>query len=190
MMDKISASVEVPLPWFFRASELEVPADPDLLSDHAGGELTLITYPSGRVAQYSYDNVGHLCLIAGATTNCSNSTNPYLTTASGNYDAAGRSLSAMYGNGVTATATYSPQTGELSSLTYIKGSSTLFGVNYYYQQSSTNCPAGNAIGNNGHINCITDVSAGSGDSGRSIAYTYDPIGRLATARTTGAKSCE
>jgi RHS repeat-associated protein len=153
---------------------------------NAGGELTAITYPSGRVVQYSYDNVGHLCLMASVTTNCSTSTNPYLTLPSTSYDAAGRPLSATYGNGVVATAAYSPQTAELSSLTYVKGSTTLFGLNYYYQQNSTSCPTGNNIGNNGQINCISDVSSGTGDSGRSIAYTYDPIGRLATANTTGS----
>jgi RHS repeat-associated protein len=95
-------------------------------------------------------------------------------------------LSATYGNGVVATASYSPSTFELASLAYTKGSSTLFGLNYYYQQNSTSCPNGRSAGNNGQIQCIADVSSGTGDSGRSLAYTYDSVGRLLTATTTGS----
>jgi RHS repeat-associated protein len=91
-------------------------------------------------------------------------------------------LSATYGNGIVATAAYSPQTFELTSLSYAKGSTTLFGVNYYYQQNSTNCPTGNSVGNDGQIQCIVDTV----QPGRSVAYTYDALGRLLTAGTTGS----
>ena len=76
---------------------------------NAAGELTQVTYPSGRVVQDSYDNVGHLCVVAASTSSCSNSTTPYLTMQSGKYDAAGHIISATYGNGVVATATYFPR---------------------------------------------------------------------------------
>jgi RHS repeat-associated protein len=154
---------------------------------NAGSELTKITYPSGRVVEYSYDDVGHLCEVAAtAAANCGTATSPYVTLTSASYDAASRPLSATYGNGVVATAAYSPQTAELTSLSYAKGSTTLFGLNYYYQQNSTNCPTGNSIGNNGQIQCIGDVSSGTGDAGRSAAYTYDALGRLVTANTKGS----
>ncbi|MGA8437823.1 MAG: RHS repeat-associated core domain-containing protein, partial [Candidatus Sulfotelmatobacter sp.] len=154
---------------------------------NAGSELTKVTYPSGRVVEYSYDDVGHLCEVAAtAAANCGTATTPYLTLASSGYDAASRPLSATYGNGVVATASYTPQTGELATLSYAKSSTTLLGLNFYYQQNATNCPTGNAIGNNGQIQCIADVSSGTGDSGRSVAYTYDPLGRLLTAKTTGS----
>jgi YD repeat-containing protein len=156
---------------------------------NTGSQLTQIKYPSGRIVQYSYDNVGHLCEVAAtAAANCGTATGPYLTLPSASYDAASRPLSATYGNGVVATASYSPQTAELTSLSYVKGSTTLFGLNYYYQQNSTTCPTGNALGNNGQIQCIADVSASTlapGASGRSIAYTYDALGRLLTANTAG-----
>ncbi len=61
-----------------------------------------------------------------------------------------------------------------------------FGLKYYYQQNSTNCPSGSAIGNDGQIQCIADVSAGTGDSGRTLAYTYDALARLLTANTAGS----
>ena len=154
---------------------------------NTGSELTSVTYPSGRVVQYSYDDVGHLCEVAvTAAANCGTATGLYLTLPSTKYDAASRPLGATYGNGVVFTASYSPLTFELGSLSYANGSTTLFGLNYYYQQNSTNCSTGNAIGNNGQIQCIADVSSGTGDSGRSVAYTYDALGRLLTANTTGS----
>lgn len=145
---------------------------------NTAGELTWMTYPSGRIVEYSYDKVGHLCTVAvTAAANCGTSTGPYLTIPATSYDAASRPLSATFGNGVVATASYSPLTTELASLSYAKGSTVLFGLNYSY---------GNSIGNNGQIQSIADVSSGTGDSGRSVAYTYDAIGRLLTANTTGS----
>jgi RHS repeat-associated protein len=145
------------------------------------GELTQLTYPSGRIVQYSYDAVGNLCAVAPTTTGCGNSTSPYLTIASSAYDAAGRPLTATYGNGVSASATYNPQTFELATLGFTKGTTTLFALTYFYQNDSSNCPTG-ASGNNGQIQCIQDTV----QPGRSVNYTYDPLGRLLTAGTTGS----
>jgi RHS repeat-associated protein len=145
-------------------------------------QLTKIVYPSGRTVWYNYDSVGHLCQVATATNTSCNASTPYLTLASSQYDAAGRSLSATYGNGVVASVTYSPQTAELTSLSYAKGSTTLFGLNYFYQYNSTSCPAGNSTGNNGQIQCILDVV----QPGRNVSYTYDTLGRLLTAATSGS----
>ena len=63
----------------------------------------------------------------------------------------------------------------------MKGAQTLFGLNYFYKQDSTNCPAGNT-GNNGQIQCITD----SVDAGRNATYVYDTLGRLSNASTAGS----
>jgi RHS repeat-associated protein len=157
---------------------------------NAGGQLTGLQYPSGRVIQYGYDNVGHLCKVATLVINCGSGTGggtpPDLSLPSANYDAAGRPLVAKYGDTVVGTASYSPLTFELTSLSYTSGSTTLLGLNYYYQQDSTNCPTGSPRGNNGQIQCVVDVSSGTGDSGRSVAYTYDQLGRLLTANTTGS----
>jgi RHS repeat-associated protein len=62
---------------------------------------------------------------------------------------------------------------QLTSLAYAKGSTTLLSLGYGYSQNS---------GNDGEITSITD----SVDSGRSAAYTYDALGRLATEVTTGS----
>jgi RHS repeat-associated protein len=153
---------------------------------NSGSQLTSIGYPSGRVVYYNYDAVGHLCQVATSASSSCNAAASYLTLPSSSYDAAERPLSATYGNGVVATAAYSPQTFELTNLGYAKGTTTLLGLNYYYQQNSTYCPTGNVGGNDGQIQCIADVSSGTGDSGRSVAYTYDSLGRLLTAKTTGS----
>lgn len=148
---------------------------------NAGGQLMSITYPSGRVVQYGYDNVGHLCAVAASATGCGSYSSPYLTISSSSYDADNRPLSATYGNSVVASFAYSPQTAELLSLSYSKGSNTLFGLQYYYQNDATHCPNGSG-GNNGQIQCITD----SVQPGRSVSYGYDLLGRLISANTSGS----
>jgi len=153
---------------------------------NSAGQLGKLTYPSGRVVFYNHDNVGHLCQIATTVDSSCSSASPYLNIPSSSYDASGRPLRATYGNGVVATAAYSPNTFEMTSLGYTKGTTTLVGLNYYYEKDPTYCPSGNAVGNNGQIQCIQDISSGTGSSGRSVAYTYDLLGRLSTAQTTGS----
>jgi len=153
---------------------------------NAADQLTQITYPSGRVVQYAYDNVGHMCAVGASATSCSGVTKPYLTVPSASYDAAGHVLGATYGNGILASAAYSPQRSQLLALNYAKCGSTLFGLSYAYQQDATSCSTGNSAGNNGQIQCIKDFSSGTGDSGRSASYTYDQLGRMLTAKTSGS----
>jgi RHS repeat-associated protein len=118
-----------------------------------------------------------LCEIAASVTGCSDST--YYA---GNYQYNDGELTAFtYGNGVNAAFSYSPARTQLTQLTYAKGnSSPYFNLQYWYQQNSSNCPNG-TTGNNGSIQCITD----NADSGRSVSYSYDPLGRMISAQTTG-----
>ena len=155
-----------------------------LFAYNTGSQLSQITYPSGRKVYYNYDTVGHLCQVATSTSTTCNASTVYLTLPSLQYDAASRPLSATYGNSVAATAAYDPNSFALTSLTYSKGSTTLFGLNYYYQQNSTNCPTGNPTGNNGQMQCILDTVQPS----RSVSYTYDSLGRLLSAKTTGGST--
>src|SRR4029077_3212417 len=69
------------------------------------GELTSITYPSGRVVQQSYDAVGRLCAIAQTSSACSSNTNPYAT--GYGYDTAFDITGFNYANGVAAPFGYS-----------------------------------------------------------------------------------
>jgi RHS repeat-associated protein len=150
---------------------------------NAGSELTQITYPSGRIVEQSFDKTGQLCEVAPVTSGCGSAPNPYTTAYS--YDAAGNALSFNYGNGVAASLLYSTNRSQLTSLTYSKSGSTLLGLNYYYQKDPTNCATG-TTSDNGMIECAVDVSSATGASGRTVGYTYDALGRLATAATKGS----
>ena len=144
---------------------------------NAGGELTQVTYPSGRVVAYSYDAVGRLCDVAPST-GCTAS-NPYATSYA--YDSAGHVTGITFGNGIVGTYNYFPKTEQLSSLSYAKTGSNLFSLNYWYQHDSTNCPSGTPD-DDGPINCITD----NVQPGRTMSYTYDALNRLNTAVTNGS----
>ncbi len=146
---------------------------------NVAGELTQITYPSGHVVQQSYDAIGRLCEVAPQSTGCGSSTSPYANSYS--YNAAGHVTGFNYGNGVAASFSYSPNRLQLTNLSYTKGTQTLFSLSYLYQQDSTNCPSG-TTGNNGQVQCMTDTL----DSGRTVSYTYDVLGRLSTAVSNGS----
>lgn len=142
------------------------------------GELTQITYPSGRVVVQNYDSIGRLCAVGASGSTCSSGT----TYASGfSYNPSFQVTGFNYGNGVTAGFGYTPDRLLLQSLAYTKGSSTLFSADYWYKTDSTNCPSGTA-GNNGQIQCITD----NVDSGRTVSYSYDALYRLTSALTNGS----
>jgi RHS repeat-associated protein len=149
----------------------------------AGGEVTQIQYPSGRVVQQAYNNIGQLCEIAPAATGCGDST--YYAGGFA-YNAPGKLTNFTYGNGVTGAFYYSPDRVQLVYLAYANGNSTYFNLQYSYRQSSQyspSCPSGTAK-NNGTIQCITD----NVDSGRSMSYGYDPLQRLASANSCGSSA--
>jgi RHS repeat-associated protein len=143
------------------------------------GELTSLTYPSGHVVQQSFDAIGRLCEIAPQTAGCGTATSPYATGYA--YNPAFEATGLNFGNGVNATFGFSADRLQMTSLSYVKGTQTLFGLNYFYKQDSTNCPTGAPV-NNGQIQCINDVV----DSGRNAAYTYEALGRLSNASTKGS----
>ncbi|MFZ0819216.1 MAG: RHS repeat-associated core domain-containing protein [Candidatus Acidiferrales bacterium] len=87
-----------------------------------------------------------------------------------------------YGNGVVANISYSPDRLQLQCLRYdttgidnpcTKDSSAKFMLTYAYGSSGSN---------NGQITGIYD----SVDNGRSVAYSYDGLGRLSSAITSGS----
>jgi RHS repeat-associated protein len=161
----------------------------------ASGDVTQITYPSGRVVQRSYSVVGQLCAVATSTTACGTATGDYAT--GYNYDAAGQIVGMEYGNGVYGSFGYSANRSQMNCLDYsttnrsscAHDTTSLFGLNYYFQYDSTNCPTGTSA-NNGQIDCVNDLSApaSAGYAGRSAAYTYDTLGRLIGATTAGSSS--
>jgi len=142
------------------------------------GELTSLTYPSGRVVQDNYDAIGRLCAVGSSGATCTPGAN-YLSGFA--YNTASQVTGFNYGNGVAATFTYSADRLQMQALSYAKGSQTLASLNYWYKTDATNCPNASA-GNNGQIQCITD----NVDSGRGVTYTYDSLYRLSTAITNGS----
>jgi len=145
-------------------------------------ELTSLTYPSTRVVQQSYDQIGRLCAIAGQTSGCSSMTNPY---ASGfGYNTAFQPTGFQYGNGLYASFGFSADRLQLNCLDYSSTNrngtcahdgTTKFGLAYSYG------PAGS---NDGLIASITD----NVDSGRSATYGYDGLYRLSSAVTNGSSN--
>ena len=135
------------------------------------GELKQITYPSGRVVQQNYDAIGRLCAIAQTSTGCSSNTNPYATGYV--YNTAFELQGFNYANGVAASFGYSPDRLQMTSLSYVKGTTTLYSLNYSY---------GAAGSNNGQIQSITD----NVDNGRSVTFSYDNLARLTNAVTNGS----
>ncbi|MGB9236802.1 MAG: RHS repeat-associated core domain-containing protein [Terriglobales bacterium] len=148
----------------------------------AGGDVTQITYPSGRVVQQAYNQVGQLCQIAPSAPGCTAASSFYAANFS--YNAPGMLTGFNYGNSVTAAFYYSPDRTQLTYLAYAKGNSTYFNLQYSYQQSSQYsppCPTGTKM-NNGSIQCIAD----NVDSGRTVNYSYDPLRRMSSALTCGS----
>jgi len=144
------------------------------------GELTQITYPSGRVVQQSVDTIGRLCEIAPSTTGCGTASSPYATGFA--YTAANQTQGFKYGNGIFASFGFSSDRLQLNCLDYsttnrsgncTHDSTSKFSLAYSY---------GAAGSNNGQISSITD----NVDNGRSATYTYDPLYRLSIATTAGS----
>lgn len=142
---------------------------------NAGGQVTRLTYPSGRAVQQAYDAVGRLLTVSDSTTTYASVPSP------NGYNSSAQLLTLNYGNGVVGNFAYSPTRLQLTALSYTKGMQTLFSLKYWYAQDQSNCSAGIA-GNNGLIQCVTD----NVDSGRTVAYTYDVLGRITSAVTNGS----
>jgi len=139
--------------------------------DYAG-ELTQITYPSGRIVTDNYDVIGRLCTVGTSGSTCMTG----ITWASGfTYNAAQQPTAYTLYNGVSASIGYSPDRLQLNSLSYAKSGTTLFGLSYLYGTSGSN---------DGLISSITD----NVQSGRSVTYTYDSLARLSTALTNGSST--
>jgi RHS repeat-associated protein len=123
------------------------------------GDLTQITYPSGRAVGNNYDAIGRLQSVT-------NNSATALTVNS--YNAAGEATAVSYGNSVAGSFSYNDHL-QLSSLSYVSGTNTLLNLTYNYGTQ-----------NNGQIQSITD----SRGSAYSTTYTYDPLNRLAAAQTS------
>lgn len=130
---------------------------------YAAGELSSITYPSGRVVSPGHDAIGRGIQVASGGTN-------YLSGVT--FNSAQLPTGFTYGNGVQASFSYNDHL-QLASLAYSSSSNTLLSLSYNYGGS-----------NNGQIQGITD----SRGSAYSTSYTYDELGRLSQAKTSDLTS--
>jgi RHS repeat-associated protein len=131
-------------------------------------EVTQVQYPSGRQVKPTFDALGRM---AGITDTMGSTNTTY---ASGmQYNAASQMTGFNYGNGVAVAYGYSSDRLQMTSLSYTKDGTTLFGLTYGYSQNG---------GNGGEISSIIDTV----DSGRSVSYVYDAVGRLKQASTAGS----
>lgn len=136
------------------------------------GSTASITYPSGRVIFYAYNNAQQAVSVVDGT----NGTN-YITGAT--YAPHGQLASAVHGQvsggftGITETYTYN---NRLQIATHQASSSAGSALNHTYNYGAAN---------NGNISSITNNL----NTGRSQSFTYDNMNRLASAQsqaTTGA----
>jgi hypothetical protein len=136
------------------------------------GSAASITYPSGRVVFYSYNNAQQPVSVVDGT----NGTN-YVTGAT--YAPHGQLASAVHGQvsggfaGITETYTYN---NRLQIATHRASSSAGTALDHTYSYGAAN---------NGNISSITNNL----NTGRSQSFTYDNMNRLASAQsqaTTGA----
>jgi RHS repeat-associated protein len=129
------------------------------------GEITSVTYPSGRQVSTVYDNAGRAtCVTAGSTSNCSQTT-AYASSVT--YTANSEINSLPLGNTLTEATTFNMRfqptgitVGSPLSLTFVYGTGT-----------------NGTIGDNGNLQSQTITVPGLTNN---QSYTYDGVNRLAT----------
>ncbi len=124
------------------------------------GNVIRMTYPSGRVVDYTRDTLGRITDVTSRTTSA---TVPLASNVT--YGAAGPLQSLTYGNGLTLVKTYD-QDYLLSQLLVTDTSSGTDVLNRQYSR-------------NDGVN-ITDITDNL-DPSRSESYSYTPVGRLENA---------
>jgi RHS repeat-associated protein len=138
-----------------------------------GGLLATETYPSGRVLTHSYDNAGRLSQINDAT----------VTYASNfSFAASGGLLSETWGNGAVHSVAYNNAL-QISQVKLKQSSSgsELQRYDYLYGQVTQSNGSVDKSKNRGQIARIDSVINGSGTKEWEQRFSYDELGRLATA---------
>lgn len=136
------------------------------------GQMTSITYPTGRVINQNVDSIGRLSSIADTTN--------YLSGFA--YSASGQPVGFTMGNGVQGVFSYNDHL-QLSTLRYFKSgaSSDVLNLSYDYLAGTP--------GNNGQIQAVHFyTSPGVEDTTKSELFTYDAVGRLSAAQTSQVNS--
>jgi RHS repeat-associated protein len=147
---------------------------------NAAGQLTLMTYPSGKRVKVGRDDKGRLSAIQRVN----DSGSVQETYLSGiNYRADGLISSQNLGNGATESFGYSNDRLQLTSQTVTKGGNTLLNLSYGYGAGAGQMGSGSRAGNSSQV---VSVSGTINGQGRNQVFTYDNVGRMTTATGWGA----
>jgi RHS repeat-associated protein len=136
------------------------------------GSMATMTYPSGRVYTYTYNNAGQIATLKDIAHNINFFSSPQ-------YAPPGMLTSAIHGavtswNAITLTNAFNNRLEPTQFQAVSPVPLTLLNLSYSYDQ-------GGGI-NNGSV-----VSIANGrDSSRSVSYTYDQVNRLTTAQTASS----
>ena len=133
------------------------------------GSINTVTYPSGRVYTYTYNNALRPVSVIDTPHNIK-------FASSAHFAAAGMLTSAIHGavpgwNAITLTNTFNNRLEPTQFFATSPVPSTLLNISFGYDQGSGK--------NNGNVMQI----ANGCDSTRSVNYTYDQLNRLSTAQT-------
>ncbi len=133
------------------------------------GSVATVTYPSGRVYTYTYNNAGRLATLVDTAHGLN-----FFSSAL--YAPPGMPTSSVYGaitgwNAITNTNTYNNRLQPTQFQATSPLPSTLLSLSYSYDQGSGH--------NNGSVVQITNGR----DSTRTVAYTYDQLNRISSAQT-------
>jgi RHS repeat-associated protein len=141
---------------------------------NAASQMSFVTYPSGKRLRINHDARGRmngLDKMNGTVAQTS-----YLSQMS--YSIAGQVTSMTLGSGVVDTFGYDVQRLQLTSHTATMSGTTLLSLQYSYQAAAGQSGAETQAGNSGQL---ISISGTINNQSRSQAFTYDDLGRLATA---------
>ena len=149
--------------------------------------LRSVTYPSGEVVSYGYDDASRVSSVTGVLPSVNDggppTTVPYVK--SMGYDEAGHLLSASYGNGVSETYTYTPDEKLLWTAHIANATDTLYDASYTYYSNDLVASAAYSAGPRAGLSLSYDYDGFNrlSDVGgsRTESFGYDSIGNLASA---------
>jgi YD repeat-containing protein len=141
------------------------------------GQLTQLTYPSGRAVNVNRDSIGRVSSLV----NNADSSN-YLSGLTFNW--AGQMTGRTLGTNIVESYTYSSARLQLTRQLVTQNGFTRMDLNYDYQASAGQMGAQTTAGNAGQLMKV--VNQGGTQSqinglAESASYTYDNVGRLVTS---------
>ncbi len=142
---------------------------------NTAGQMTTLVYPSGKRVRVNHDSRGRMSGL-DKVDSLGNVLGQYVSSVG--YNTAGQVTSLGLANGVSESYGYSADRLQLTSQSAVKGASTLMSLTYGYQAGAGASGAATTAGNSGQL-----ISIGGTVNGfsRSESYSYDNVGRLATA---------